>query len=154
MQNSRHCDFAIIVTGMKRVRKFFGLSACDRTLLLRTAVVLIVVRVSLWLAPFRSILRVLPRLRGSRACASADRLMWSVCCAARFVPYATCLVQALALHILMSGAGYGSCVRIGCASGDGKPEAHAWLEAGGQVLLGGPDIERYNQLLVIGAARQ
>jgi len=135
---------------MRLARKFYHLRVRDYSLLLRTAVVLLAVRLALWLVPFRSIRTQLPPMRCAGDPDNVDQLLWSVRCVSRLVPAATCLTQALALHLLMSRAGHASCLRIGMLSTNGTVEAHAWLEQKGRVLLGGPDVERYTLLLVIG----
>ena len=56
--------------------------------------------------------------------------------AARFVPGATCLVRALAGAHLLAAAGQRAEVFIGVRRRAGALEAHAWLESGGQVVLG------------------
>lgn len=72
-------------------------------------------------------------------------LAWGVRTAARRVPMASCLTQALALEALMLEAGLAPEVRIGVArDADGGFEAHAWVEHEGCVLIGGlPDLERF-----------
>ena len=64
---------------------------------------------------------------------------WAVKAASRRMPFtATCLVQALALRMLLSRQGYDPHLRLGVAKdGDDRLEAHAWLEMDGQVLIGG-----------------
>ncbi len=58
--------------------------------------------------------------------------------AARLVPGASCLTQALALQVLLGRRGLGSRLCIGVRKGSaGGFEAHAWVERGGRVLIGG-----------------
>ncbi len=71
--------------------------------------------------------------------------------AARLVPGASCLTQALALQTVLSRCGEQSSLVLGV---DFKPdakrdfEAHAWIEWQGRILIGGP-IERWKPLLTI-----
>jgi Transglutaminase-like superfamily len=67
---------------------------------------------------------------------------------ARRVPWrADCLVQALAGQNWLRAAGIGSEIVVGTArSADGAFEAHAWLQHGETVILGG-DIARFRPLL-------
>jgi Transglutaminase-like superfamily len=66
--------------------------------------------------------------------------------ASRFVPAATCLAQALVTVTLLEREGLPASLRIGVArSVRGKFEAHAWVESGGRVVIGGTraDLSRF-----------
>ena len=66
-----------------------------------------------------------------------DELAWAVEAASRYVPRATCLVQALALQALCARRGQATALRIGVAHGERRElEAHAWLEGEGRILIG------------------
>jgi hypothetical protein len=145
----------------RRINKFFSLSAAERRLLFRTYVLVWGVRVGLWTAPFAVVRRVTNRLARPRhaeasteASAEAspsssssptiadvtDTIVLAVSRASRFVPYATCLTQALATRILLGRRGIPTVVRYGAARGPGgKFLAHAWVEsaADGRVVIGG-----------------
>jgi len=55
----------------------------------------------------------------------------------RFVPFATCLPQALAAMFLIRSRGQYSDLKIGVAKGEGKDfRAHAWLETNGRIIIG------------------
>lgn len=56
--------------------------------------------------------------------------------AARFVPGARCLAQALAADIVLRQAGHDPIVRIGVVQRHGLIEAHAWVMLNGRVILG------------------
>src|SRR4051812_31580318 len=76
------------------------------------------------------------------------RLVWSVALAARRIPRATCLVQALALHRILTRAGQDSRIHIGVAKSEGRSfEAHAWVELDREVLIGGPTAASYTPIL-------
>ena len=60
-------------------------------------------------------------------CRVAPRLPWSC----------TCLVNALGAHLMLRRRGIRSVVRLGARIEDGKLQAHAWLLAGGETVLGG-----------------
>ena len=66
--------------------------------------------------------------------------------AARLVPRATCLVQALAGQWLITRKGASAALRFGVAKGAVGVEAHVWLESGGQVVLGGDHRDRFTAL--------
>lgn len=73
--------------------------------------------------------------------------------AARFVPRASCLTQALALQSVLSSCGEVSSLVLGVDKST-KPgakinfEAHAWIEWQGRVIIGGR-IDRWKPLLTI-----
>ena len=73
--------------------------------------------------------------------------------AARLVPCASCLTQALALQHVLSSCGEASSLVLGVDSDPTKSksrsfQAHAWIEWRGRVLIGGP-IERWKPLLTV-----
>jgi hypothetical protein len=63
---------------------------------------------------------------------------WAVAVASRFVPKATCLVQALAGQALLARRGHAARLHIGVSKPEGRFEAHAWLEDEGRPILGAP----------------
>jgi hypothetical protein len=138
---------------MERLRRFRSLPAEDRRRFLVALPVVATVRAALWVLPFgrlRSAIARLVRRRPSSLASSpgdVDRIAWSVGSAARFVPKATCLTQALAGEVLLRRAGYPAEVRIGVAKDPaGKLEAHAWVESGGRVVIGDHDLHRFTTL--------
>jgi hypothetical protein len=109
------------------------------------------VRAALSLLPFRVTRRLVTRLAGRRpsaSCRPADQLRWAVQAAARRIPGATCLTQALALHILLRRHGHNACLQIGVAPAAGRPfRAHAWIECDNRILLGAlPDLHSFSPL--------
>lgn len=77
-------------------------------------------------------------------------IAWAVTLISSYVPKATCLVQALAAESLLARAGYPSKLHLGVARAEPRSrrtlDAHAWLECGGQVLLGDSVAHRYQNL--------
>jgi hypothetical protein len=116
------------------------------------------VRLALWRWPYARVRERLVRRRlASRRAAplwsgdidltrEPEALAWAVRTAARRVPQALCLTQALALDALLAEAELVATVVIGVARRpDGSFEAHAWVEHEGRVLIGGlPDLERFS----------
>ena len=107
-------------------------------------------RVGLWVAPFRRVRAAVDLIAHPRpgACdptpGEADGIAEAVRSAARFVPAASCLTQALAAEVLLARAGHPAEVHLGVARGDGGDiEAHAWVESYGRVVLGAEELERY-----------
>jgi hypothetical protein len=135
---------------MKRFRKFLRLSSTQRRLLLAGALVVVCVRSLLWLLPFKHLVWLVERtaLRSARVAprrVEEDRngnIAWAATTAARYVPRATCLTQALAAQWLFAWFGHPTMLRIGVAKGYDKAlNAHAWLESEGRVVVGGEALE-------------
>lgn len=127
---------------MIRVLRFTRLTFSDSWLLIRTGLLVTVVRLLLWVRPWPAALHV-PRqqplsfllFRRSRDF-SAERAAWAVRTSSALIPGATCLTQALALHWLLTRAGRPSCIQIGVAKGAHRGlEGHAWVEHEGHTLL-------------------
>lgn len=71
--------------------------------------------------------------------ASIERVAFAIPRAAERVPWkATCLVQALAAKRWLGRMGIDSRLKLGARkTGEQALDAHAWLEAGGRVVVGG-----------------
>src|SRR5689334_21664605 len=140
---------------MNRLRKFFRLPASERLLLIRAVTLLAVVRIALWLFPFKALQQISARFVRSSAPSlqeshfSAERVVWAVQVASRYVPRATCLTQAVAAQALLGFGGIPASVRIGVAKAAAAGfEAHAWVESGGKILIGGAEsAQKYTQML-------
>lgn len=136
---------------MQRFRKLLALSTADKLLLLRCLPVVAVTKLGLVLLSYRTLKQWIPD-RVPAGAATIDHLRrtaWGVRNAARLVPGATCLTQALAAQFLLARAGHRSQIRIGVAKDlDGRFLAHAWLISDGRVLLGGTsrELRRYTAL--------
>ncbi len=103
------------------------------------------IRVALWLLPYR-IVRPLVDRAGRTPERDADeltaaRVAWAISNAARFVPRATCVTQALAARRLLARRGWASEVCYGVGRLRGRVIAHAWLESGGRVIVGDQRLE-------------
>jgi hypothetical protein len=128
---------------VRQLRKFFHLSAADRRLLIKSAFWLVAIRAGLRLLPFQRLRRLLARGRSAEVTAAATdrdevkRVVWAIEATSRYVPSATCLTQGLAALILLNRSGQCAHIRIGVARGEGgQIKAHAWVESGGEVVLG------------------
>ena len=141
---------------MNRLRKFLRLPVPEQILLVRAFVLLGVVRVGLWLLPFKTLQRLLSQLVQTRARSwnkgrfRTERGIWAVQVASRYALRTTCLTRALAAQVLLGFDGITASVRIGVAKEKvGELEAHAWLERDGKILMGGSEADyRYVRLLV------
>lgn len=77
-------------------------------------------------------------------------LNWAVTRAARMVPQASCLTQALTMQILLGRRGYASRMHIGVAKNEsGGFQAHAWVECGGRIVVGGATLGQWTPLTAL-----
>ena len=139
---------------MSRIHKFLNLSSSERRLLIKTWILLGVIRLGLELVPFSTLRELLFKLtflfRGLGKDFSGEYLVWSVAVVSPYVPKTTCLAQALTAQFLLQRAGHQARLHIGVNYGiGGRLEAHAWVESQGRILIGGFDLNRYTHLLAL-----
>lgn len=123
----------------------------EKGLILKSLLLVAVIRVLLWLLPVRFLQRLFTWNCGENPNgAESDwgeitRIVRSVRSVSRFIPHATCLTQALAASLLMRSIGQDSELKIGVTKDDAsRLRAHAWLEKDGQIILGElPDQGRF-----------
>jgi hypothetical protein len=136
---------------MSRLRKFLALPSADQALFLRAAVLLLTVAFSLRIFSFQFVRQTLERYAGQNPVqqeanpAMLARLTRALAIMSRLLLGPdSCLVQALAARTLLSRYGQPSRLRIGVAKDeDGKLLAHAWVESGGSVIIGGNEYSQY-----------
>jgi hypothetical protein len=139
---------------MSRWNKLRRLSLSDAFLLLKSFLLLVSIKLGLRLLSLKRVLRLLATdMRGTTYIGEVDkvlikRIAWSVRVAARFVPSATCLPQALTTMVILGRLGQPASLRIGVAKDEkGKLEAHAWVESHGKIIVGRlPDLSRFSVL--------
>jgi hypothetical protein len=140
---------------MRLVGRYKALTAAERRLLLRAAVLVVAIRAALWTLPYRTTKAWVDKLRspGGPARQLDRRLIhqvaWATGAVSRRVPGASCLTQALAMQLILGRLGQASELRLGVARDSvGKFEAHAWVEVQGRVVHGGaiPGFNRYSPL--------
>jgi len=145
---------------MKQLYRFLRLSWTDKVLLVQAVSLLAVVRLGLCLLPFQALRRLLARAAEGRSSSvqshgaiQPQRVLWAVGMAGRHFPsIGTCLMQALAAHVLLGRRHYPTELHIGVTRDDkGKFLGHAWLESGGTVIIGGEALreQRYTPLLAM-----
>jgi hypothetical protein len=139
---------------MRRIHKFLKLSSVERRLLIKTWILLGVIRLGLELFPFSTLRKFLFKitflLRSFKKEFSEEYLVWLVMVVSPYVPMTTCLAQALAAQLLIQQAGHQARLHIGVNYGiGGRLEAHAWVESQGRILIGGFDTNRYTHLLAL-----
>ena len=136
------------------VRKFAGLDAERRALLVEAAACLTCARLALAFVPFPHLARRLgtfvspvdSRALDARSPAPeshrrlAEQVGWAVTRAARYVPFkAVCLPQAMAARIMLGRRGVRSVMHFGATKRGPAPfDAHAWLDAAGVQVTGYP----------------
>lgn len=139
---------------MGKMHKFLALGFADKRLLLRAGWLLSVTAIILQLIPYASVQRWLarpipsPGASGSTSRHSMERIIWSVVTASRFVPGTTCLTQALVCARMLHREGHVAELHFGVAKERGNGIlAHAWLESGGRIVLGGTsEAQHYTHL--------
>ena len=137
---------------LRHCTKLLSLPPAERRLLARAFFWTACMRVGLWTLPLRLLLRwgashPPSAILHPQSFPSSERIAWAVQAAARLIPGASCLTQALAARRLMASAGYPCRLRIGVGLGpEGCFRAHAWLEGEGRVLLGGRNLQSYTPL--------
>jgi hypothetical protein len=126
------------------LRKLARLSCRDLLVLAEALVFVSVIRLALWLVPFRYF-RLAPRVA---APPDTDRLTWAVLTAAAVVPKSSCLVRAMAAQRLFARHGHASDLHIGVAqSVEEGFAAHAWLDLGGKPVIGRTPPGRFTPIL-------
>jgi hypothetical protein len=65
---------------------------------------------------------------------------------------ALCLPRALAAHAMLRRRGIASQVCLGVAQAAGELAAHAWVEVGGEAVVGGIEAAKFTRLAAFGAA--
>jgi hypothetical protein len=133
---------------------FLDQPAPERRLTLAAALTILSTRLLLWTLPYRWILALFERaprryrhvLASESARASVARVSRAVRRAARVVPGSTCLVQALATAWLLRRRGIAAHLHFGVCRADGSLGGHAWLEAGGRIVIGGEERARYTRM--------
>lgn len=120
---------------------FIKLPSKDKKIAIESLFWVIWIRIMLWLFPFTKVQRRVKKRVGQyhivhNPIFSMSKLRIMIMVASRFVPRATCLVQALAGHIIFSKYGYNTVIKIGVLTENGEFEAHSWLEHDEKVVLG------------------
>lgn len=125
----------------------------DAWLLARAWALLAAVRIALTLMPYSrvstavAVLSRAPRVHPPDPAIPPARIAWAVTRASRLVPAATCLSQAMTARILLERRGYPTTLRLGARPlPGGGIEAHAWLQTGETVLIGGEGREEFVEL--------
>lgn len=139
---------------MKKLLKFLFLPYQEKKLISQSLFLVITIRLSLWIFPFRWLNNWLSKL-GSPNIGSqpTDQIVIgnvtrSVRSCSRYVPRASCLTQALATQTILRLKGLDSQLKFGVDKDENeKLVAHAWVESDGKIIIGkSADIHRYSLL--------
>ena len=125
---------------MRNWSRLRSLSGQEMLFLAHCLTVVSAVRLALTLSSYNRVRSLVMRLDARRDASIADlrRVAWGVAAAARLVPGASCLTQALAGQYLLARQGSTSKISIGIEKGTGNElKAHAWLMSGSHIVLGG-----------------
>jgi hypothetical protein len=125
---------------VRKLGNFLRMSHGRRLLLLEAALLLGCARLALVTLPFGRVARWLQRApdSGRHDDATVLAVRDAVTVAARNVPWnAVCLPQAIAAKAMLARRGHGSALHLGAGKAEGGAlAAHAWLEAGGRIVIG------------------
>jgi hypothetical protein len=131
------------MSSLGRIRKLLGLSSSDKLLLVESMAMLSLIKVGLWLLPFRTLRRLLVKHEESSAVKAEDeQLIRNVTGSIKKIGlslplFKNCLNQALAAQVLLNRRGQRVKLCIGVARQDGEEfQAHAWLESHDRIVLG------------------
>lgn len=125
---------------MRQLRRLARLSGREIALLARCLIAVAGVRLGLTLLTYKRLSRLIARApnRSPSTTATPEQIARAVSAAARLVPAASCLTQALSAQLVLRRYGYASSIQLGVAPHPTQVvKAHAWLTCGGEVLLGG-----------------
>lgn len=140
-----------------QLRSWRRLTAADRRLLLRAALLLHLMALALRLLPFdwvwSYVQRKLGRPRPPQANSTPlERIGWAVTRAARPILHRdSCLPQACTAGLLLARDGYPCAVHMGVRRDGERLAAHAWTTVADVVVVGGPDVSGYQPLPSAGA---
>lgn len=125
---------------MRRLRRILSLRPAEAWALCQALVTVAAVRLAIARRRTDEVRAATAVLGAERQAPQSDLrvVAWSVTAAARLIPGATCLTQALAGQRILARKGYASTVRLSLPAGrDSDFRPHAWLLAGNVIALGG-----------------
>src|SRR6516165_3614330 len=140
---------------LRKLKTFLAMRGPDRLLVCEAAATLALARLIVLTVPFRILARWLSRAPETNSCDQLllVRVRRAVTTAARNVPWnAVCLPQAIAAKAMLARRGFGSSLHLGARpdAAQGTVVAHAWLVAGGTVVVGAAGISQVTPLARFG----
>lgn len=139
---------------MRKIRNFLLLPFQKKKLLFKSLLFVWLIRLGLWILPYKLLTKWLNSLGSSVSVRELNdwklikEVSHTVRSCAKYVPFASCLTQALATKTLLRLNGQISDLRIGVDKDEnGKLIAHAWIEIDSKIIIGGsPELSRYTVL--------
>lgn len=139
---------------MRKILKFLLLPYQKKKLFSKSLLFVGLIRLCLWILPYRLLVKWLSVLGSSKDLNRSNdwnlikEVSSSVRICAKYVPFASCLTQALATQTLLRLRKQNSILKLGVDKDEnGKLIAHAWVEIDGKIIIGGlSDINRYSVL--------
>lgn len=139
---------------LRKLRTFQRIDVADRLLIFEAMAMLGLARLLVVTTQFRFIALWLGRVPESNLGDQIElaRVRKAVTIAARNVPWnAVCLPQAMAAKAMLARRGCGSAFHLGANfDSQGKLVAHAWLVAGGAVVVGAAGVDGVTPLARFG----
>lgn len=131
--------------------RFCSLPFREKLLLFETSVLLSLTYVGLLLLPSRIVVRIASIIAKPRNLQFSpdheSEVVWAVMLISEQLVKVSCLPQALTAQILLARRGISCELRIGIRkTPEGSFEGHAWIERGGQILIGGADSARFTSV--------
>jgi hypothetical protein len=137
---------------MRRVRTFLALERDQRRLVVEAVLCLGAAGGAVSWLPFRWFSGSLGHARAgspldqhSETSPTVERVAWAIRLASRHLPWtSTCLMRAMAGQWMLRRRGVAGTVHLGVSrnAASGEWLAHAWLRAGGRVLLGEAELRQ------------
>jgi hypothetical protein len=124
---------------VNRMRRYFRLPSPKRALLTRAFLAAAAIQLGLHIFSFVRLRRMVERHRTGRRGYAEQEIAWAAATAARYIPGAACLTQALTAQYLFSKEGYQTKLEIGVRRVEREIQAHAWVERDGEVIAGSRD---------------
>lgn len=129
---------------MSRIKTFFKLSFDKKSLLIKSVVSILLIRIFLFILPFSRVYTISNKISRifftQKNSKYVEDIIWSVRVASLLIPKTTCLIQALTAQILMTHYNYDSVLKIGVNKSHNF-EAHAWIEMNKKIVLGESEMD-------------
>jgi Transglutaminase-like superfamily len=141
---------------MGRAIRLWRMSRPEKAALVRATLLLSLHSIALHTLPFSIVSRHLfsraPGTTFVQPRCSREQVIRAISIAARYVPGATCVCQAAVAQRMLSREGYPAQISIGIRKEerDRHLQAHAWVESGGKILIGGEESpEIYTPIMTV-----
>jgi hypothetical protein len=141
----------VYMTLQMKTLKWLAVTGQQRRMVLRAWVMGVACVICLRFGTYDRARRVMARMAGRQCGLSVSEAAWAAMAGAGRAPGAKCLATALVGEALLRASGHEPELCIGVAL-EGGFRAHAWVESGGQAVVGTPQDGEYERLVPAGAA--